>query len=77
MAARRVGAATSVAKMGAARAVGDQANDLEMLRDAGLGIAMGDAPPDVIAVADEVTGTVAADGVAEAIERHILSAVVR
>lgn len=63
--------------MGAVMAVGDQANDLEMVRDAGLGIAMGDAPPDVIAVADDVTGTVAADGVAEAIERHILSAVVR
>jgi Cof subfamily protein (haloacid dehalogenase superfamily) len=63
--------------MEAVMAVGDQANDLEMLRDAGLGVAMGDAPPAVIAVADDVTGTVAADGVAEAIERHILSAVVR
>lgn len=61
--------------MAAVMAVGDQSNDLEMLRDAGLGVAMGDAPAEVMAVADDVTGTVAADGVAEAVERHILSVV--
>ncbi len=63
--------------MAAVMAVGDQSNDLEMLRDAGLGVAMGDAPTEVMAVADDITGTVEDDGVAEAIERHILSAVAR
>jgi Cof subfamily protein (haloacid dehalogenase superfamily) len=56
----------------AVMAVGDQSNDLEMLRDVGLGVAMGDAPAVVRAVADHVTGTVHEDGVAAAIERHIL-----
>ena len=63
--------------MTAVMAVGDQSNDLEMLRDAGLGVAMGDAPTEVMAVADDITGTVEDDGVAEAIERHILSVVAR
>ena len=58
--------------MAVVMACGDQANDLEMLRDAGLGVAMGDAPPEVQAAADEVTGTVREDGAAIAIERHIL-----
>ena len=63
--------------MSAVMAVGDQSNDLEMLRDAGLGVAMGDAPAGVRAAADEVTGTVADDGAAEAIERHILGVAAR
>ena len=61
--------------MSAVMACGDQANDIEMLRAAGLGVAMGGAPAEVKAVADEITGTVEADGVAEAIERHILGVV--
>ena len=39
--------------MSAVMAVGDQSNDLQMLRDVGLGVAMGDAPAEVRAVADE------------------------
>lgn len=58
--------------MSAVMACGDQANDLEMLRDVGLGVAMGDAPPEVRAAADAITGTVWEDGAASAIERHIL-----
>ena len=58
--------------MSAVMACGDQANDLEMLRDVGLGVAMGDAPREVKAAADESTGTVWEDGAAVAIERHIL-----
>lgn len=58
--------------MSAVMACGDQANDLEMLRDVGLGVAMGDAPPEVRAAADAITGTVWEDGAAAAIERHIL-----
>jgi hydroxymethylpyrimidine pyrophosphatase-like HAD family hydrolase len=38
-----------------------------MLRAAGVAIAMGNAAPDVIAVADRVTGTNARDGAAAAI----------
>jgi hydroxymethylpyrimidine pyrophosphatase-like HAD family hydrolase len=50
-------------------AVGDGHNDVEMLRWAAHGVAMGQAPASVQAVADEVTGTVLEDGVATAISR--------
>jgi hydroxymethylpyrimidine pyrophosphatase-like HAD family hydrolase len=43
-------------------AVGDQRNDIEMLHWAARGVAMGQAPDEVKAVADEVTGTVDEDG---------------
>jgi len=43
-------------------AVGDQRNDLEMLQWAARGVAMGNAPEEVKAVADEVTGHVDDDG---------------
>ncbi|MDQ2781763.1 HAD family hydrolase [Lapillicoccus sp.] len=43
-------------------AVGDQRNDLEMLAWAARGVAMGQAPAEVKAAADEVTGTVEDDG---------------
>lgn len=43
-------------------AVGDQRNDLEMLQWAARGVAMGNAPDEVKAVADEVTLDVADDG---------------
>jgi len=43
-------------------AVGDQRNDLEMLRWAARGVAMGNAPDEVKVAADEVTGTVDDDG---------------
>lgn len=39
-------------------AVGDQRNDIEMLEWAARGVAMGNAPDEVKAVADEVTGDV-------------------
>jgi len=45
-------------------AVGDQRNDVEMLRWAARGVAMGNAPEEVKAVADEVTEDVYADGLA-------------
>lgn len=50
-------------------AIGDGRNDEEMLRWAGLGIAMGQAPDSVKAVADEVTGSLAEDGAAHAMAR--------
>ena len=40
-----------------------------MIELAGLGVAMGDAPPAVQAAADMVTGTAEEDGVAAAIAR--------
>jgi len=43
-------------------AVGDQRNDLEMLQWAARGVAMGNAPDEVKAVADEVTLDVDEDG---------------
>ena len=50
-------------------AVGDDANDLEMIAGAGLGIAMGDAPEEVQAAADEVVATNGEGGLIEAVER--------
>ncbi|MEE8436371.1 MAG: HAD family hydrolase [bacterium] len=50
-------------------AIGDEANDLEMIREAGLGIAMGNAIEEVKAAADQVTSPNGEDGVAEALER--------
>jgi Cof subfamily protein (haloacid dehalogenase superfamily) len=58
--------------MDATLAVGDSWNDLPLLTAAGMGIAMGSAPPEVLARADAVVGDVAHDGVAEAIERYAL-----
>ncbi|MGA8978996.1 MAG: Cof-type HAD-IIB family hydrolase [Pedococcus sp.] len=43
-------------------AVGDQRNDLEMLQWAARGVAMGNAPDEVKAAADEVTGDVDENG---------------
>lgn len=45
-------------------AIGDQRNDLEMLHWAARGVAMGNAPDEVRAVADEVTASVDEDGLA-------------
>jgi Cof subfamily protein (haloacid dehalogenase superfamily) len=53
-------------------AVGDHANDLEMIRAAGLGVAMGNAPPEVRAAADWVAPSNDEDGLAVVIERFIL-----
>ena len=54
-------------------AIGDNYNDLDMLQTAGIGIAMGDAPPAVQAIATWVAPTVEADGVAVALNRFILA----
>jgi len=54
--------------------LGDEEADVPALQEAGLGIAMGNAPERVKRAAGAVTGTNRADGWAEAIERHVLSA---
>jgi Cof subfamily protein (haloacid dehalogenase superfamily) len=50
-------------------AFGDMPNDVPMLLAAGLGVAMGNAHPDAIAAADEVTTPNTDDGVARVLER--------
>ena len=52
-------------------AIGDGLNDLEMLRWAGRGVAMGGSLPQVIEAADDVTGSVHDDGLADEIERWL------
>ncbi len=50
-------------------AIGDGRNDIEMLRWAGRGVAMGQAPDEVKQAADDVTARVEADGAALELER--------
>ena len=56
-------------------AVGDHMNDLEMIAWAGVGVAMGNALPEVKAVADWITTSVEEDGVAHALA-HFLPEIV-
>ncbi len=53
--------------------IGDNFNDVEMLEYAGIGVAMGNAPPEVQAVAQWVAPNVEHDGVAIAIEKFLLA----
>lgn len=63
------------ARLGLARdqvmACGDSGNDQKMLAAAGLGVAIGNAEPAVLAAADAVTATNEEDGVALALARFI------
>lgn len=52
---------------------GDNCNDLAMIRLAGVGVAMGNSPPDVQDGADFVTRSNDEDGIALAIERFVLA----
>ncbi|MFD3000892.1 Cof-type HAD-IIB family hydrolase [Pontibacter toksunensis] len=53
-------------------AFGDNYNDIDMLKAAGKGIAVGNAREEVKVVADEITLNSTDDGVAVAIEKHLL-----
>ena len=53
-------------------ALGDQQNDLTMIEAAGLGVAMGNAVPEVKAIADVETTTQNEDGVGVAVEKWVL-----
>lgn len=53
-------------------AVGDGGNDLEIMRTAGLSVAMGNAIPEVTELADAITDDCDHDGAAKAIEKFML-----
>jgi len=57
-------------------AIGDDVNDLPMIRNAGLGVAMGNARPEVQAAAARVIGTNREDGLAvfldELVDQHLV-----
>ncbi|MFC1897013.1 Cof-type HAD-IIB family hydrolase [Chloroflexota bacterium] len=53
-------------------AMGDGPNDISLLSSVGLGIAMGDAPDELKAIADYVTLDVDHNGLAEAIKKFLL-----
>lgn len=53
-------------------AIGDQGNDLTMIKFAGLGVAMGNAIPEIKAAAQYETKTNAENGVAYAIQENVL-----
>jgi Cof subfamily protein (haloacid dehalogenase superfamily) len=53
-------------------AIGDGENDIEMLQQVGMGIAVGNAKEKLKAVAKHVVASNDEDGVAEAIERYVL-----
>ncbi len=54
-------------------AIGDNINDKKMIKEAGLGIAMKKSSPDVIEIANYITDRNNEEGVANAINRFILS----
>ena len=53
-------------------AVGDSLNDIAMITEAGLGIAMGNAQDAVKEAADDITGDNTESGVAQAIHKWVL-----
>lgn len=57
-------------------AIGDDVNDIPMLKHAGLGVAMGNAKPEALAVADQVIGTNGDDGLAQFLEELVASGAV-
>ena len=54
-------------------AFGDGGNDLTMLEYSGKGIAMANSQKHVLEIADEVTLSNDEDGVAEMVEKYVLS----
>jgi Cof subfamily protein (haloacid dehalogenase superfamily) len=52
-------------------AIGDDVNDIPMLRQAGLGVAMGNARPEIQAIAKRVIGTNREDGLAQFLEELV------
>lgn len=55
-------------------AIGDQRNDIEMLAEVGIGVAMADAPDEVRAVARLVAPPLGEEGAAQVLEELVLGA---
>lgn len=76
-ASKGVGLGWLLAQIGVApaqvMAIGDGENDIEMVEMVGLGVAMANAHPRLKAVADVMTGNNVNSGVAQALERFVLS----
>lgn len=53
-------------------AIGDSSSDLEILQACGVGVAMGNAPDNIKAVANDVTDLNTKDGLALAFEKYVL-----
>ncbi|KIO55507.1 hypothetical protein B4064_3758 [Caldibacillus thermoamylovorans] len=51
-------------------AIGDNFNDMDMLKYAGLGVAMGNAPEEVKKIADEVTLSNNEDGLKHILQKY-------
>ena len=60
------------ADLSAVIAFGDDTNDIEMIRDTGIGVAMANAVDSVKSAADHITASNDEDGVALAIEELLL-----
>src|SRR4051812_34366386 len=58
-------------------AIGDDVNDIPMLRSAGLGVAMGNAAPEIKALAKRVIGSNAEEGLARFLEELVAQHAVR
>jgi Cof subfamily protein (haloacid dehalogenase superfamily) len=54
-------------------AVGDNYNDREMLQMAGLGVAMANAEPEILALADHVTASNDEDGIAHLVDQLLVA----
>ena len=52
-------------------AIGDDLNDLHMIQNAGLGVAMGNARPQIKAIAQRIIGTHTQDGLAAFLDELI------
>lgn len=53
-------------------AIGDSSSDFEIIKACGVGIAMGNAPDNIKAVADDITAVNTEDGLALAFEKYVL-----
>ena len=52
--------------------IGDQNNDIELLRAGGIKVAMGNGTPELKECADFITDTVQNDGFVKAVEKFVL-----
>ena len=53
-------------------AIGDSSSDAEIIKYSGVGVAMGNAPDDIKALANDVTGLNTEDGLAQAFRKYVL-----